>query len=63
MAEGGQQVGAEQRPVAGMGNAIAVDEKPLPFNDIGKAVQAAPPSRFPANLKGWKLSSDANRRW
>lgn len=45
-----------------MGAAVGCDEKPLPFNDLGKSQQRAAPAKFPANLKAWKLSSDAHRR-
>eukprot|EP00656_Telonema_subtile_P057008 TRINITY_DN9276_c0_g1_i1.p1 TRINITY_DN9276_c0_g1~~TRINITY_DN9276_c0_g1_i1.p1 ORF type:complete len:732 (+),score=142.29 TRINITY_DN9276_c0_g1_i1:106-2301(+) len=46
----------------GMGNTVGSDERPLLFNDLGKSDGKAPPAKFPANLKAWKLSSDAHRR-
>merc|ERR1711865_1076433 len=39
-----------------------VDDKAVLFNEVGKLDRQAQPPKFPANLKGWKLSSDANRR-
>lgn len=45
-----------------MGNTVGVDNKAVLFNEVGKLDRQIQPAKFPANLKGWKLSSDANRR-
>jgi len=45
-----------------MGNTVGVDSTPVAFDGLDKLRKRAQTPRFSANLKAWRLSSDANRR-